>query len=329
VGAAGGRPTPGSLGERGAGDRATYDPPVALHEYPVDAEDQQEMLAWLDGPRPEPVTARPASTVLLLRERETVEVFVLRRRASMAFAARMHAFPGGGVDPRDSEPGVPWVGPTPTEWGGLLGCPAELAEALVCAAVRELFEECGVLLAGSDHEDVVSDVSGADWESDRLALLDRSLAMSQLLIRRGLRLRSDLLRPWAHWTTPPFESRRYDTWFFVAALPTGQLARDVGGEADHTRWIAVDDLLAGERAGRLPMYPPTQATVAEIVATLRNPPPGHSGVAAVMSAERTLRRVMPWLARDAEGQAVMVVDLDGRGGGRPGPDALSGVGGLP
>ena len=79
-----------------------------------------------------------------------------------------------------------------------------------------------------DDEAVVGDVSGPEWERDRIALLDRSLAMSQLLIRRGLRLRSDLLRPWAHWTTPVFEPRRYDTWFFVAALPSGQLARDVG-----------------------------------------------------------------------------------------------------
>jgi 8-oxo-dGTP pyrophosphatase MutT (NUDIX family) len=309
---------------------------VTLHEYPVDAEDQAEMLAWLDGRRPEPVTARPAATVLLLREaadavdgRDRVEVFMLRRRASMAFAARMHAFPGGGVDPRDSEPDVPWVGPTPRDWGALLGCPAELAEALVCAAVRELFEECGVLLAGADDETVVGDVSGADWEVDRLALLDRSLAMSQLLVRRGLRLRSDLLRPWAHWTTPVFEPRRYDTWFFVAALPTGQLARDVGGEADHTRWIGVDELILGERQGRLPMFPPTQATVADVVATLRSSPGEPVGVGAVMAVDRTVRRVMPWLARDAAGQAVMLVDLDGRGAGRPGPEALTGASALP
>jgi 8-oxo-dGTP pyrophosphatase MutT (NUDIX family) len=307
-----------------------YDRRVALHEYPVDAEDQAEMLAWLDGRRPEPATARPAATVLLLREGPAdVEVFVLRRRASMAFAARMHAFPGGGVDPRDSEPGVPWVGPSPLEWGELLGCPAELAEALVCAAVRELFEECGVLLAGSDDEAVVGDVSGPDWETDRLALLDRSLAMSQLLIRRGLRLRSDLLRAWAHWTTPVFEPRRYDTWFFTAALPVGQLARDVGGEADHTRWIGIEDLLVGERQGRLPMYPPTQATVAEVVAAVRNPPPGLAGVEAAMGTERSVRRVMPWLARDPAGRAVMLVDLDGRGGGRPGPEALTGASFLP
>jgi 8-oxo-dGTP pyrophosphatase MutT (NUDIX family) len=309
---------------------------VALHEYPVDPEDQQEMLGWLDGRRPEPATARPASTVLLLREgAPDLEVFVLRRRASMAFAARMHAFPGGGVDPRDSEPGVPWVGPSPQEWGRLLGCPAELAEALVCAAVRELFEECGVLLAGVDDDSVVSDLSGPEWEIDRLALLDRSLAMSQLLIRRGLRLRSDLLRPWAHWTTPVFEPRRYDTWFFVAALPTGQRARDVGGEADHTRWIGLEELLRGERQGRLPMYPPTRATVAEVVATLRDAASGRPGepdpasVATVLAARRTVRRVMPWLARDAEGRAVMLVDLDGRGGGRPGPEALTGASGLP
>jgi 8-oxo-dGTP pyrophosphatase MutT (NUDIX family) len=316
-----------------------YDRRVALHEYPVDAEDQQAMLAWLDGDRPPPVTARPASTVLLLREGGSagsdgragrgVEVFVLRRRASMAFAARMHAFPGGGVDPRDSDPRVPWVGPTPQEWGARLGCPAELAEALVCAAVRELFEECGVLLAGSDDEAVVGDVSGPEWELDRIALLDRSQAMSQLLIRRELRLRSDLLRPWAHWTTPVFEPRRYDTWFFVAALPSGQLARDVGGEADLTRWIGLDELLAGERQGRFPMYPPTQATVADVVAAVRDSRTTESGVEAAMSAPRVLRRVMPWLARDAAGQAVMLVDLDGRGGGQPGPEALTGASLLP
>jgi 8-oxo-dGTP pyrophosphatase MutT (NUDIX family) len=307
-----------------------------MHEYVVDPEDQAEMLAWLDGRRSDAVTPRAASTVLLLREGgqgpSGLEVFVLRRRPTMAFAAGMHAFPGGGVDPRDSEPGVPWAGPTPREWGAMLGCPAELAEALVCAAVRELFEECGVLLAGSAEggDPVVADVSGPDWERDRLALLDRSLAMSQLLVDRGLRLRSDLLRPWAHWTTPVFEPRRYDTWFFVASLPTGQRARDVGGEADRTHWLGVEDMLLRHRQGRLPMYPPTEATVADVVAAVRNRPSSDlSSIEAVLQSTRALRRVMPWLARTSDGDAVMLVDLDGRGGGLPGPDALTGASALP
>jgi 8-oxo-dGTP pyrophosphatase MutT (NUDIX family) len=297
---------------------------VALHEYLVEDDEQREMLAWLDGERSQPVEVRNASTVLLLREGKDgagdVEVFLLRRRASMAFAPRMHAFPGGGVDPRDSDTDLPWIGPTPAEWGLVLRCPAELAAALVCAAVRELFEECGVLLGGAADGEVVADVSTDEWEQDRLALLDRSLALSELLVRRGLSLRSDLLRAWAHWTTPEFEERRFDTWFFVAALPVGQHARDVGGEADRTGWLGVDALVANYRSGRLEMYPPTVATVADVALAVRDRPAGVGGVEAALASPRRLRRVMPWLGRAPDGSAVVQVDLDGRGGGRPGPE---------
>lgn len=293
---------------------------MALHQYVVEPADQAGLLAWLDGPRADPATARGASTVLLLRDGAAgVEVFLLRRRASMAFAARMHAFPGGGVDPRDSDVDLPWVGPSPAQWGAALHCPVTLAAALVCAAVRELFEECGVLLAGRGGSDVVADVSTDDWERDRLALLDRSLPMSELLTRRGLHLRSDLLRAWAHWTTPEFEPRRFDTWFFVAALPEGQHARDIGGEADRAQWIGIDRLVAGEASGQLPMLPPTVETVTDVVAAVRNRAPGVLPVEAVLESPRVVRRVMPWLARTGDDAVVMLVDLDGRGGGRPGP----------
>jgi 8-oxo-dGTP pyrophosphatase MutT (NUDIX family) len=317
---------------------------VPLHEFTVGPEDQAELLAWLAGPRPDPATPRGSSTVLLLRPGAgpgsgsaadgAVEVFLLRRRASMAFAPRMHAFPGGGVDPRDSDADVPWAGPSPEEWAGRLHCPTPLASALVCAAVRETFEECGVLLAGAidgaaNAGAVVADVTGDDWERDRLALLDRSLSMSELLVRRGLRLRSDLLRPWAHWTTPEHESRRYDTWFFLAALPEGQHARDIGGESDRAHWAGLDDVLAGYARGDLPMYPPTAATIAEVVAAVRDRSPGQSGVEAALAAPREVRRVMPWLGRTPDGAAVMQVDLDGRGGGRPGPPEQCRVIGLP
>lgn len=299
-----------------------YDRPVARHEYPLDEDEQAPMLAWLDGARPEPATARGAATVLLLREAPhgEVQVYLLRRRASMAFAPLMHAFPGGGVDPRDSDADLPWIGPTPAEWGLALRCPAELAAALVCAAVRELFEECGVLLAGDAEGEIVMDVSGEDWERDRLALLDRSLALSDLLVRRQLSLRSDLLRAWAHWTTPEFEPRRFDTWFFVAALPDGQQTRDVGGEADHVQWLGVEELVRGYESGRLAMYPPTVATVADVATAVRDRPAGVSPVEAALASPRRLRRVMPWVARTDEGTATLYVDLDGRGGGRPGPD---------
>src|SRR4051794_39934148 len=121
---------------------------------------------------PEP---RHASTVVLLRdaaESAGVEAYLLRRQKTMAFAAGMHVFPGGSVDNRDEVlDEASWVGPAPSDWAGLLTADVRLATALVCAAVRETFEESGVVLAGASAGDVVADTSGDDWETDRLALL--------------------------------------------------------------------------------------------------------------------------------------------------------------
>jgi hypothetical protein len=105
------------------------------------------------------------------------------------------------------------------------------AAALVRAAVRETFEECGVLLAGPSPDAVAAGTSGPSWEADRQALADGALSLAQLLIRRGLVLRADLLIPWSRWITPEAEQRRYDARFFVAALPAGQQARGGTGEA--------------------------------------------------------------------------------------------------
>src|SRR3712207_992151 len=155
----------------------------------------------------------------------------------MPFAGGMTAYPGGGVDPRDGEIDTGWAGPTPVQWAVAFGCDERIARELVCAAVRETFEEAGVLLAGLSDGSVVPDVSGDDWEEQRQALLSRELSLAELMADRGLVLRSDLLRPFAHWITPPVEPRRYDTKFFAAALPVGQEARDVSGEADEASWL--------------------------------------------------------------------------------------------
>ncbi|MFP5347016.1 MAG: NUDIX hydrolase [Actinomycetes bacterium] len=212
--------------------------PLVIRSFPMPRSLGPKAQAWLDGSAPEAVPARPAATVLLVRESSSggVDLFLLLRQATMAFAGGMYVFPGGGVDPRDADD-VPWAGPSAQEWGSWLGCASAVARELVCAAVRETFEECGVLLAGPDANAVVDDVTGDDWEADRQALLSRDVALSELLTRRGLVLRADLLRPWAHWVTPEFESCRYDTRFFLAALPRGQKARHVeGGEASESGW---------------------------------------------------------------------------------------------
>ncbi len=211
-----------------------------------------------------PPPTRDAATIVLLRDAVSgLEAYLLRRVETMAFAARMHVFPGGRVDPADAAAHTGWYGPHPEEWAQILSADAGLSRGLVCAAVRETFEESGVLLAGAGP-DQVADVAGPEWEADRLALIGREESLSGLLTRRGLALRADLLRPWAHWITPELEPRRYDTRFFVAALPPGQLTRDVGGEADATMWLTPAAAVKLHEQGELDMLPPTIITLQEL-----------------------------------------------------------------
>lgn len=211
-----------------------------------------------------PADPRLAATVLLLRSGPAgtasggYEVYAIRRAPTMAFAAGMYAFPGGSVDPRDAGADIRWAGPDASAWARRLGQPTDEAQAIVCAAVREVFEESGVLLAGPTESAVVGDVSGDDWESERAALVARQLGFAEFLHARDLTLRADLLEPWSRWITPEFEPRRYDTYFFLARLPAGQLTRNVGGEADEVRWLRPID-----RRG-LPMLPPTRVTLKQV-----------------------------------------------------------------
>src|SRR5262245_67366 len=214
-----------------------------------------------------PVKPRGASTVVLLRDTAGgPEVYLLRRHLGMAFAAGMYAFPGGTVDVRDSDASVAWAGPSPAEWAAILQCDEPEARALVCAAVRETFEESGVLLAGESTETIVSDTTADDWEADRVALVGRTLGFAELLERRSLVLRTDLLTAWAHWITPEFEPRRYDTRFFLALMPSGQRTRDVSGEADQVTWLAPAVAVDGVDGGAMAMLPPTYVTVKELAA---------------------------------------------------------------
>lgn len=231
------------------------------------------------------VDPRRAATVMLLRDGASgtgtagPAVHMLRRRTSMAFAGGAYAYPGGGVDPRDDDHLVGWAGPSLEHWAERLGVETVTeAQAVVCAAVRETYEEAGVLLAGPTADTVVSDTTGADWEADREALVARELSFAAFLDRRGLVLRSDLLGAWARWITPEFEPRRYDTWFFVAALPEGQRTRNASTEADRTVWISPAEAADGYDKGELLMMPPT-------VATLRALRPYGTAAEALKAAE--------------------------------------------
>jgi 8-oxo-dGTP pyrophosphatase MutT (NUDIX family) len=236
--------------------------------------------------RTTPAVPRDAATVMVLRPAVAgLEVYMLRRQPSMAFAPGAFVFPGGSVDARDADSLLAWAGPDIREWGRVLDAPPELARALVCAAVRETFEESGVLLAGPSDDSVVCDTTGEDWEADRNALLDRSVSLAELLGRRRLILRSDLLRPWSRWITPVIEQRRFDARFFVAALPPGQRTRDVGGEAAAVRWITPQEALAAGRSRQIDLWLPTAMTLAELAAC--------ADVGAALAAPRQVTPLLP------------------------------------
>lgn len=255
---------------------------------------------WLTGDRSPASPARPSASVVLLRGGDgggAPEVFMLRRVSTMAFAPDVLAFPGGGVDQRDAQTRLPWHGPDPAAWAGQLGVDdADTAQAVVVAAARELFEECGVLLAGRGAGEVVADVTGERWERHRSALLDRSQSFGDLLLAEDLLLRSDLLHPRARWVTPACEPRRYDTWFFAAELPDGQVPDDRTTEAAHADWVRPQALLADPAGGGgVRMLPPTRALLTQ-VATVG---------AAGMLRSRAVSGMVPVLPEP--------VDVDGAG----------------
>lgn len=224
----------------------------------------EQAAAYADGSAT-PAEPRNAATVVLMRASAAgPEVYLLRRQVSMEFAAGMCVFPGGAVDPRDFDRAVAWAGPSPAEWAARLGVEEPLALALVCAAVRETFEESGVLLAGESPESVVADTTGADWEADRVALEKRDLSFTEFLDKRGLVLRSDLLGAWSGWLTPVFEPRRYRTWFFVAVLPEGQVTRDVSTESSSVTWLPAVTAVESVEKGDMLMLPPTYLTCLDV-----------------------------------------------------------------
>ena len=252
-----------------------------------------------------PAEPRDAATVVLLRPgARGPQVYLLRRQTSMAFAGGMCVFPGGGVDPRDFDPppeqgpglvdrGL-WAGPSPAEWATRLGCDEAMARALVCAAVRETFEESSVLLAGPSEDEVVADTTGEDWEADRVALETRELSLTAFLEKRSLVLRTDLLGAWSGWLTPVFEPRRYRTWFFVARLPEGQVTRDVSTESSSVMWTDVLDAVEQVEQQQILMLPPTWLTCLEVGQ--------HDDPDAVLAAarDRRIEMFMPEVVADGE-----------------------------
>ena len=184
-------------------------------------------------------TPRPAATVLLLRDGpDGIEVFMQVRHQDMKFASGALVFPGGRVDPEDHE-----LAANPSLSPATVGLDS-LAGALRVAAIRETFEESGVLLACPRGDTrLVS--------AERLrGLSDRGKTFARMVADAGLVLAADLLVHFAHWITPVYRPRRFDTHFFALAAPEDQLAAHDGTESVESMWIAPSAVVAGSEAGR-------------------------------------------------------------------------------
>ncbi|OMB97068.1 NUDIX hydrolase [Mycobacterium colombiense] len=256
---------------------------------------------------PPPLVARPAATVMLVRDDPGgIAVFLMRRHAQMEFAAGTVVFPGGGVDDRDRNADIAWAGPPPQWWAQRFGIEPDLAEALVCAAARETFEESGVLFAGpvdqavSAPNSIVGDASV--YGEARRALAERSLSFADFLRQENLVLRSDLLRPWANWVTPEAErTRRYDTYFFVGARPQGQRADGENTESDLAGWMAPRAAIDEFEAGRCFLLPPTWTQLDSLA--------GRT-VAEVLAVERQIVPVQPHLEIQGDNWVFEFFDSD-------------------
>jgi 8-oxo-dGTP pyrophosphatase MutT (NUDIX family) len=255
---------------------------VTQRSFRVRPEDLPRIRAILSGDQA-PATPRLAATVALIRDGEAgLEVYLMRRVRKMAFAAGMHVFPGGSVDAQDhADARREWLGPDPAWWAQRFGTDQRSAQALVRAAARETFEECGVLLARTAAAADLPRTPPQITEADREAVEAGSLTFDDVLTRHHLVLDSGTLAPLAHWITPELEPRRFDTYFFLAALPPGQECREAGGEADVRIWIRPEDVAVQGLA----VMTPTASVLADLAQ--------HDHVASAMRDPRSVPVVRP------------------------------------
>lgn len=239
---------------------------------------------------------RPAATVLLLRDADVLEVLMLRRHARSGFAASAWVFPGGVVDAADTTlPEVSWTGIDPAALAEGFKLDAAATLGMYAAAVRETFEEAGVLLAHHRNGRPI-DVPAADLAAMRADLNDRTVDAdwSGFLLRHDLVLDLSAMTYWLRWVTPIQEPKRYDTCFFLAHCPPDANPQADAVETTQARWVNPAAALADDE---FPMIFPTQRTM-EWMAT-------HDTAADLIMAAQAQPVIQPL-------QPHIFVDADGR-----------------
>jgi 8-oxo-dGTP pyrophosphatase MutT (NUDIX family) len=244
----------------------------------------------MNDTRKEPSPPRPATTVLLLRPSRTgdagspLEVFMVVRHHQIDSFSGALVFPGGKLEEADGDPRLR------ARCGGADGLgDAELKFRI--AGVREAFEECGILLARKPGQRALVgavDLKGIEtrWRS-KLARDEASIV--DLVEAEGLELATDLMTPYAHWITPTFVPKRFDTWFFLAEAPEDQVALHDGSESVDSVWIGAEAAIDEAAAGKRTLVHATLKNL-ELLAE------GRTVVGALSQAsERKIVTVQPWV----------------------------------
>jgi 8-oxo-dGTP pyrophosphatase MutT (NUDIX family) len=264
---------------------------------------------------------RPAATIILVRDGETgLEVFLMERNVRSGFAGGAHVFPGGRVDQEDLLASELCVGMSDEQASRLL-CIDSGGLRFFVAALRECFEEAGILLAydrGGALLDLREETSATRFAPSRQRIHRGELTLAELLRTEGLRLATDRVYYWAHWITPEASPKRYDTRFFVAEAPPHQ----TGGHDEHelvgSSWVAPRAALERAAAGEWTIIFPTRRTLMALAE--------HDSAASVIEAARAKRdrpAMQPRLLKLPEGIVAVLP-------GEPGYDeAESGEAGVP
>jgi 8-oxo-dGTP pyrophosphatase MutT (NUDIX family) len=239
----------------------------------------------------------PSATILMLRDgSEGLEVFMVVRHHQIDFASGALVFPGGKADPQDFDPALA------AHLDG--AADDDDMRAMQVSAIREAFEECGILLARAEGSSSLIDGARlATLEPYRTSLHNGATPLIDFVRNEKLRLACDQLVHFAHWVTPEMMPKRFDTHFFLAAAPADHLAVHDGHESVDSVWVRPADAVAQAAAGTRTIIFPTLRNVEKLGT--------FDSVSAAIEGTRGARvvRVLPWMER-REGSTYLCIPVE-------------------
>jgi 8-oxo-dGTP pyrophosphatase MutT (NUDIX family) len=202
-----------------------------------------------------PTPTAAATLIPVRRQPAGIEVYLLRRSTASKFMPGVYVFPGGSLEDDDRDVAF-WrrhIDLPPDRLAHFLGGSVDRLLPFAVAAIRETWEEAGLLLAAPDHE------------LPPPGSIGDGMPFSRRIHADGLRLRISALGRWHHWITPELMPRRFDTYFFTAPVPTDRVCRPDNHETVHGIWISPRHALAQNARGTLPLSPPTLVTLHQML----------------------------------------------------------------